>query len=252
MSSYMSTRVSAFEKLSNKTNDDLSKTKMCVYFKVGCKNPKCQFAHAKEELRPTFCRFGNSCRKDDCWFVHPEDEIPTTEELFQYCLESTKFIEKKPWVEKPKKPTIDVSQFKININEEDDEDNEEETNDMTDVKQSDENVEQLENPCEYSKNEWSSLVDKMLELEIKDEPQEQTYTESEESEPEDQELQSPTCEPEIYTQQVYQQPPRMVFAFPPPRVNVTLNVCMSQDEMIEVMNFLNSRNMNPKIVSLSN
>jgi hypothetical protein len=71
---------------SDKSNDDLSKTKMCVYFKVGCKNPKCQFAHSKEELKPTFCRFGNSCRKDDCWFVHPEDEIPTTEELFQYCL----------------------------------------------------------------------------------------------------------------------------------------------------------------------
>ena len=95
-----SIRSSAFNAMANKTSTDLSKTKLCMYFKVGCHKDNCSFAHSKEELRPTMCRFGVACRKQECWFYHPGDCLPSADDLFESATKGVKFIEPKEKKEK--------------------------------------------------------------------------------------------------------------------------------------------------------
>src|SRR6185437_14060825 len=90
-------RTSAFNALANKETKDLVKTKLCLYFKVGCPHKeKCSFAHSKEELKPSMCRFDKACRKRDCWFYHSTDKQPSQDELFEQATRGIKFIEEKP------------------------------------------------------------------------------------------------------------------------------------------------------------
>ena len=62
---------------------DLKKTKMCLDYKVGCKNERCSFAHSKEELQQVSCMFKERCRKDGCIFFHPNQKPMDKEELFK-------------------------------------------------------------------------------------------------------------------------------------------------------------------------
>ncbi len=60
------------------------RSKMCYYFKVGCKINKCTFAHSKDELRQRKCWFNERCRNYNCELYHTGDKIPSQDELFEW------------------------------------------------------------------------------------------------------------------------------------------------------------------------
>ena len=52
----------------------LQKTKMCRYYKIGCKIDNCTFAHSIDEIQPRICAFGSRCnKKDKCSWPAWED-----------------------------------------------------------------------------------------------------------------------------------------------------------------------------------
>lgn len=57
-------------------------TKMCKYYKFGCKNPKCNFAHRIEDLKPILCIYGDKCLRKKCYFYHKGDPELTPQELY--------------------------------------------------------------------------------------------------------------------------------------------------------------------------
>ncbi len=64
-------------------NEYYYNTKMCKYYKIGCKKKNCNFAHRIEDLKITKCIFGDKCFRKDCRFYHPNDPIPTQDELYK-------------------------------------------------------------------------------------------------------------------------------------------------------------------------
>ena len=217
MSTFNSIRTSAFNSISTRETKDLSKTKLCMYFKVGCPNiDTCTFAHVKEELKPTMCRFAKTCRKPDCWFFHPGDNLPSTEDLLVQAMKGMKFIEKKePKIEKKpvwKTPKMTQRTELIISIEEDDEYIE--IDDV--VSQKVEKVE-IESPKitsqTYVPSNWNELVETMK---VDDKP-----------------LTS------IQSQPIVER-----------KMRVQFEAEMTTEEMMEIMTYLRTRKMNPTIVSL--
>lgn len=209
MSAYTSIRSSAFNSLSSKETKDLSKTKLCMHFKVGCPNiDTCTFAHTKEELKPTMCRFARTCRKPDCWFFHPGDKVPSSDDLLVEAMKGMKFIEKKQ-IKIPKMTKITT--LVIPIVEDD----------YIDIDVSSSNEEKQDSPKvnqgfqTYIPSNWNELVETM-----KDE--------------------SPIT-PQISLQ--LQQPIDR-------KMRVQFEAEMTTTEMMEIMTYLRTKNMNPTIVSL--
>ena len=68
-------------------------TSVCSYFKVGCSNNDCKYAHNAEEIKPRMCRFNRYCKNHHCNFFHSVDVIPSKEELFKQEVLKCKIIE---------------------------------------------------------------------------------------------------------------------------------------------------------------
>ncbi len=75
-------RTQGFQTL-NDHKKDLRCTKVCKYYKVGCNNKDCTFAHKVSDIKPTMCFFKDSCKRPTtCGLYHPGDKIPSQQELF--------------------------------------------------------------------------------------------------------------------------------------------------------------------------
>lgn len=63
--------------VSQSTENQYKKTRMCIYLDR-CRNGKnCNFAHSEQELVKIKCRFGDRCRyKDTCQFDHTPTTAP--------------------------------------------------------------------------------------------------------------------------------------------------------------------------------
>lgn len=104
-----------------KIEDELKKTRLCSYYKVGCVHKdKCTYAHSKEELQPRFCIYRTFCKDKKCTNYHPGDKIPTPDELFAEALKTTKIIQP---VEKKEQEKFIIS-LDSDSDEDDDEDEE--------------------------------------------------------------------------------------------------------------------------------
>lgn len=130
----------------------LSKTKLCSYFKVGCKNAECSFAHSKSELKPVICKFSSRCRKDDCWYYHPGDKVPSQDELYETAIKDGKFFELRE-TRDTRKPQIDRSQFKIKVDLTEDDDSECSTRVATPEPKT-----PTADPYKYSDVQWQQLA----------------------------------------------------------------------------------------------
>jgi hypothetical protein len=154
-------RTAAFNSITSKDNKDLSKTKLCIHFKVGCPNlSTCTFAHSKEELKPVMCRFSTTCRKPDCWFFHQGDNLPSADDLLYNAMRGMKFIEKP----RMKIPKMVRTEFIIQLGDDDDEEKEQE---ISQIKQLDwdELVEEMKKDC-VIKDDEEVLVEKKITVQF--------------------------------------------------------------------------------------
>lgn len=76
----------------------MKKTRLCKYFKVGCTNKNCKFAHSKEELKPPMCFEGTNCCRRVCFYYHDGDTMPSQEDLYEYALQRDDFIKYEPFI----------------------------------------------------------------------------------------------------------------------------------------------------------
>jgi len=54
---------------------DLTNTKMCKWFLIGCKKPDCRYAHSFSDLRVPMCEM--CCNDENCQFYHPDQTLPS-------------------------------------------------------------------------------------------------------------------------------------------------------------------------------
>ena len=206
-------RTSAFNALANKETKDLVKTKLCLYFKVGCPNKeKCSFAHSKEELKPSMCRFDKACRKRDCWFYHSTDKPPTQDELFEQATQGIKFIEEKPKEIIKKETKIGKKEEKTNKYH----------TPFIITEESDDEFEDMDENTAY-------VMKAMKAMEISEE-----------------------TTVEVSKVEVSKVEVSKVSLTPPPQraMRVQFEVIMTTDQMMDVMSYIRSKGMAPTIVSL--
>jgi hypothetical protein len=86
-----------FKSPCNGTSIGVSKSKLCMYYKVGCTIEGCHYAHSVEEIQPIQCIFGHLCKKMKCQYFHPGQTI-TKESLLRQGLCGTKLAKRKPKV----------------------------------------------------------------------------------------------------------------------------------------------------------
>ncbi len=72
-----------------------AKTRLCKFYKVGCKNASCTFAHSKEELKPRVCSYDENCKNYNCTFFHPSfNPYPNSDDLMYKASIGMQFVEK--------------------------------------------------------------------------------------------------------------------------------------------------------------
>ncbi len=63
-----------------------SHTRACRYLD-NCKKYNCTFAHSIEQIKPLYCAGGFTCEKKDCKAIHPDEEVPSSEVLWEQACE---------------------------------------------------------------------------------------------------------------------------------------------------------------------
>ena len=134
-----------------KIEDELKKTRLCVFYKIGCTNgDKCTYAHSKEELQPRFCIYKTFCKDTKCTNYHPGDKIPSPDELFAEALKTTKIIQP---VEKKEQ-----EKFIISLDSDSEEDEEDEEQKEKEQKETPQPTTRLKIEVDISSNHMIDLL----------------------------------------------------------------------------------------------
>lgn len=253
-------RSNAFSSMASGDVSDLIKTKMCLYYKAGCTNKNCSFAHSKEELNPPMCRFGMSCRKNDCYFYHPGQSIPSKNDLFFRATNGIKFVEPTPTKPVYVKQVIEPVSLIINLEESDDEEDEivevssTKVERVTDGEEKEEPSETVvSDPTEPEETEKTEeTVAKIKEVETIDCDD---MIDQQEAEEMTSEIQTPVVNSVPSTPQpmYYSRQSTPVFFQPPPpqaKRRVQIEVMLTSDELMGLMSLLRSNNTNPILLSM--
>jgi len=241
-------RTNAFSSMASGDVTDLIKTKMCLYYKAGCTNKSCTFAHSKDELNHPMCRFGITCRKNNCYFYHPGQVLPSKDDLFFRATNGIKFVEPTPVSTTPNKLTDDTPEFIIKVGEESDE---EESNEREE--ESEETVESVVSNTE--------TITPSVEGEV---PVEGVATTTDTTEVSTEGESHDVPDQDIEMEQVewdHQQPPQMFFnphpqmffnpqQPPQPKRRVQFEAILTQDEMMGLMRLLKNNGNNPILLSM--